>query len=275
MNLDRVFEIYHAVLQFLFAGNCDFCGRYLTATDHRRLCQHCLLVLSDKRREFNSRLRCGICAHPLDIPTTKSASSIKAKNRKNVYDRKKICPACIETPLKVKAGNALFSNTGLAQRFCYEYKFKKHPSYAHLLAKWIVDDYSDFFSKYDAIIVVALGSRGRFERGFCQVTEVVKMVSNLLSIPFFSPIKRLGFSSQHTLGKYQRKESLASQFFYREKDKGIFDGKKVLIVDDICSSGATINYFVQLIKENNRPKSIGAFFFARTILQAYKSQDEF
>lgn len=289
MNFDKIFKLSDSVLQFLFGGNCDFCGECLSVGDHRRLCASCLQSLSKQRREFNLQLRCGICAHPLNIPSSNSSALIKSSpnkdrkksdsgrnshSRRSAYSEKKICPACMEASLEVAQANALFPNTGLAKKFCYDYKFQKHQSYAHLLARWIVEDYGDFFSSYDVIVVVALGSPGRLERGFCQVTEVVKRVSRLLSIPYLCPIKRVGVSSQHTLGKRQRRESLPLRFFYREKYRGIFDGKKVLIVDDICSSGATINYFVSLLEKNNLPKSIGAFFFARSLFQDDKNQKE-
>lgn len=305
MNFDKIFKLSDGALQFLFGGNCDFCGEYLTVGDHRRLCASCLQSLSKQRREFNLQLRCGVCSHPLNASSPSSSLSIKSsltKNRRSAdsrqnsvrqnsarrnsdspkdalaeqsaYSEKKVCPACMEAPLKVAQANALFPNTGLAKKFCYDYKFQKHPSYAHLLARWIVEDYGDFFSSYDVIVVVVLGAKGRLERGFCQVTEVVKRVSRLLSIPYLCPVKRVGISSQHTLGKRQRRESLPLRFFYREKYRGFFDGKKVLIVDDICSSGATINYFASLLEKNNHPKSIGAFFFARSLFQDDKNQKE-
>lgn len=278
--LRRLF--FENLFQFLFSGFCDFCRRELRIKDHRRLCFFCLLKLSRELRDFAAKNRCHLCVHPLintrELVKKRSSGdhwrfsfdTIGQINSANsfVVDKKKkyFCPACAITLLKVDEAQSLFANEKWAQRLCYDYKFLSHFSYAHLLAKWILLYYRHFFLSYDVVVVVAQSAQSLYKKGFCQVTKVMKIVAKELFLPVSQPIKCRGLSAQHFLSWRERQKQVKSRFIYQNKEKSAFDGKRVLIVDDICTSGATINHFVDLIRKNNKIKGIGAFYFARSIL---------
>lgn len=103
--------------------------------------------------------------------------------------------------------------------------------------------------KADLIIPVPLHSVKKAERGYNQAEFICKGISKVLRIPYKSNIlKRTRFTlSQTTMTLEERKNNVHQAFQLKGKNNLI--GKRILIVDDVITTGATITECARVLKE--------------------------
>lgn len=94
------------------------------------------------------------------------------------------------------------------------------------------------------------------ERGFNQVVEMFGRVK----LPMYCCIHKRSDFKQHNLNSKERSE-VKNQL---EIDNVDFSNKRILIVDDVYTTGATVRSMIELIKTKN-PKKIQVLVMAKTI----------
>ena len=233
--LDTFFHLF-------FPAHCEGCKNPLELRDERAICRRCLDTIP-KQVEG-----CPVCCHPLE---------------------KQDCLACRQNTFKFKQHRSLGFNEDLAKTLIYNYKFHRKRGYARAFRKIVLENDRDFWVEHDAVVPVSIAREAYFERDFCQVTEVFRPLAKKLKLQWMPVIEkklRKDSEAQHLKTLKQRKEDVRSHYVYSRKAKGKLNHKRVLVVDDICTSGSTINTFCDLIKENNTVREINAYTLARTIL---------
>jgi len=90
------------------------------------------------------------------------------------------------------------------------------------------------------------------KRGFNQSEEIAKHLSTLFRIPFLPDIliKTKKTSAQMTLNKKERKQNIANCFKINPKIKKQIVGKKVFLVDDVLTTGTTMEECARVLKQN-------------------------
>lgn len=96
-------------------------------------------------------------------------------------------------------------------------------------------------ASYDALVPMPLHWRRRFIRGFNQAELLARVVSRRTGLPVLTALRR----RRHTSAQ----ASLASSSQRRANVRGVFSiqgsfeaaGKRLLLVDDVLTSGATVN----------------------------------
>jgi len=109
------------------------------------------------------------------------------------------------------------------------------------------------FSNADFIIPIPLHKLKKRERGYNQSEFICKGISSITNIPVNTDIvHRVKYTkSQTQLNLVERRENVADAFFISEKKRKLVAGKKVIIVDDVITTGSTINSCAnELIKAN-------------------------
>ena len=125
----------------------------------------------------------------------------------------------------------------------------------------------DYFSKdllelpickdIDGIIPVPLHKKRLHERGYNQVTTFCESLEKNLSIPIISDVlvKSVDLKSQIQKSKATRLETIKNVFSIENADK--IEGKHLLLVDDIFTTGATIETCAkEILKIKNTKISI-------------------
>ena len=122
---------------------------------------------------------------------------------------------------------------------------------ANLIFKYISELNSDF-SDYE-IICVPLHKNKQKKRGFNQCELISKDLSELLKIPYnFNIIKRIkNTKSMYNLKYAQRIENLKKAF---SVDKSSYNGKNLLIIDDIVTTGTTLTEMIKELKKSGIEK---------------------
>ena len=106
-------------------------------------------------------------------------------------------------------------------------------------------DFSDF-----ELVAVPLHKKKLKKRGFNQCELISLELSKLMNIPCnFKLIKRIkNTKSMYNLKRHERIENLKDAF---EVDKKEFHNKKLLIIDDIVTTGTTLGEMIKELKKND------------------------
>jgi ComF family protein len=100
----------------------------------------------------------------------------------------------------------------------------------------------------DFIIPLPLHITRKRERGYNQAEVIAKGISQVLKIPLRTDIiKRYKYTqSQTKLNREERQANVRGAFLVKESD---LTGKEIFILDDVITSGATMNECAKLLKE--------------------------
>jgi len=116
----------------------------------------------------------------------------------------------------------------------------------------------------DMILPVPLSNRRLRLRGFNQSQLLAKRIAKLLSIPN-NPA--LLFRIQHTQAQAElslaaRKKNVANSFLVKDR-KGLLKDAHVLLIDDVMTTGATVNACAKILKQQGRTKQVTIVTLAR------------
>jgi len=102
---------------------------------------------------------------------------------------------------------------------------------------------------YDLMLPVPLHIKKLRERGFNQSLLLARQLANKWTIPVdFSLLKRQKFTlSQTGLNKKEREENIRGAFVVSDKKK--VTGKKIILVDDVYTTGATLNECAKTLRK--------------------------
>ncbi len=90
------------------------------------------------------------------------------------------------------------------------------------------------------------------QRGFNQAEEIAKHLSNFFKIPLLSDIllKTKKTLPQMALGKEKRLKNILNAFEINPQTKIKIENKKILLVDDVFTTGATMEECARILKQN-------------------------
>lgn len=118
--------------------------------------------------------------------------------------------------------------------------------------------------KYDIIIVVPVSISRKKERGYNQSTILAKEISRIIERPFIENVlyKIKNTVPQSTLNKEQREQN--AKGVYKVNNIQKIYNKKILIFDDIYTTGSTLNECAKvLIEQGIKKEQIGVMTIAK------------
>ena len=199
---------------------------------------------------------CEDCQAILDISS--SHQEFQTENLSDLY-----------YPLEYK--NPLIKN--LIKRFKYEPLVKELAKdlTSLIIAHFQLLDPPPNFGGGDYVLLpVPLEKRKLKWRGFNQSEEIGKEISKFLNIPLINDIlfKIKETLPQVELSEKEREENIKGVFIIRNRKK--ISGKKILLVDDVYTTGSTMKECAQLLKKAGAKEVIGI-----VIARAAPGQDQF
>ncbi|MEG1978083.1 MAG: phosphoribosyltransferase family protein [Cetobacterium sp.] len=185
----------------------------------------------------------------------------------NRVDKGYICKKC---DLKLKEMSFLKKREGLYYLYLYsdlktviwDFKFKNRKLLSENIKLYMKKPIEDLIKeeKIDVIIPVPVSDQRRLERGYNQVEEILEACEIK-----FENIERIKNTEHmyHLNNIEKRCENIKGAFSIKED----YSGKKILIVDDIVTSGATM---MELKKElESTQKVAGVILFTLTVVRKY------
>ncbi len=135
-----------------------------------------------------------------------------------------------------------FTSQGRVQRALHRLKYKGDHRVGHLLGRLMAEDMreSGRFAEVDAIIPVPLHPRKQRQRGYNQSAVLAAGMQEVWDMPILGhALKRaMVTTSQTRQGRWERWQNVRTAF--RVEDPAQLRGRHVLLVDDVVTTGATV-----------------------------------
>jgi len=104
----------------------------------------------------------------------------------------------------------------------------------------------------------------RRTRGYNQAALLAEALSSLTSIPLVNPLRRRQGRTQVRLDPRQRRANVRSAFHLEEDSRSRIQGREVILVDDILTTGATA-ISCALVLASGGVESVRLITFARSL----------
>jgi competence protein ComFC len=122
------------------------------------------------------------------------------------------------------------------------------------------------FPETELVTSIPLHRYRSAQRGFNQAEVIAKELAKLLQLPYLTVLQRNIHTSNlaSVSNTEDRKRIISGQFSLLQKNKQQFINKNILIVDDVWTTGATLEEATRILKLNN-VKAVHAYTFAHGI----------
>lgn len=135
-----------------------------------------------------------------------------------------------------------FRKTGVVQHLLHQLKYNNHPEIGVRLGKLYGKDLVDsgYDKQFDLIIPIPLHKSRKRRRGYNQSEKFAEGLSGMLQIPWDENIveRKIKTTTQTRKSKIERWENVKDVFLIKQPEK--IRDKKILLVDDVITTGATL-----------------------------------
>ncbi|MCL2229640.1 MAG: ComF family protein [Treponema sp.] len=225
------------VIQFFFPASCAVCKKNLLDTDEIRLglCQNCKESIKPIEGE-----KCKICGKPL-ISEIDTCLPCRENNTRS-YDR-------LWT---------LYPYTGNYRKLLASYKFHKNLSLGAFFASNIICLINENPILKDAQIIPVPPRPGKIkDTGWDQVDCLMNMLKKSgVEQPVNRCLKRSKSKVQKNLNRQERLENLKGKIYLEGESP-----KNVLIIDDVITTGSTMEVCASVLKHGGAQKVYGLCLF--------------
>ena len=212
------------ILDFIYPAHCQLCEHSLTHGQH--LCQSCSDSLNYTAAPF-----CQLCGECYDGEITTDF----------------VCPNCNNLNLDFEFARAPLHADGLGISLLHDFKYSRQIHLSHELAKLLETGLGDdprFRPYLDGGILVPVPlhwSRLR-KRKFNQAEEMARCLGKRTGLRCMNVLKRRrNTASQTRFSRSMRLENLRDAFELRPRQRNQVKGRRVILVDDIFTTGSTAN----------------------------------
>lgn len=215
-------ELLNDVCDIIFPPQCLGCEEVINQSRRHFFCPDCFEKINFINNNF-----CPICGLPFLVSP--------AGNH--------ICGSCLENKPGYSQARAVAGFETVIMDAIHKFKYGRNISTGYALASLMADfSFPDFdISDCSLLIPVPLHIKRLRERGFNQSLILANQISKKFKIPVdFSVLKRCKFTLTQTgLNKAEREKNIKGAFIVADSKK--ISGKKIILIDDVFTTGATIN----------------------------------
>ena len=224
-------SIFKIIKNFFFPPQCIFCDKVLEINDESCICDACKTAV----------MRCAdkICCEKCGKPIVSHGKRVR-------------CYHCIENETQYfNRIVSVFEYDGLVKESVQRFKGGKIQSYAITYAECMVErlkqEYKDI--RFDLICAVPSSSDKKRTQGFDNVELICKYISRKIRIPLCKNVlKKIRHTEKQTELNYQERADNIKNSIAVEKPEAVYD-KTVLLVDDVCTTRATLTECSRALKK--------------------------
>lgn len=236
-----------SLIIFLYPGQCRYCGENLDPSDGHYICKSCW-----QQANFIGRPYCETCGYPMN-PIIAFPEKIPS------------CDKCPENPHFRKTRSVANYDSAVGEAIQL-LKYQGRTVMAKPLADLMIKAVPVFFGmeSYDYIIPVPIHKEKRRKRGYNQMELIGERLSRAISIPLEkrSFIKILNNPPQISQpSSSDRLENVRGAFDV--PDPSMIAGKKILLIDDVFTTGATANESAKTLIKKGKVKYVDTLTLAR------------
>ena len=204
-----------------------------------KVCYACLNLLND-----NEETICVDCRH--DLPVTNFHFDNDYSVAKVLYGR-----------AKIENGTSLFrfEKKGLVQQLIHGLKYKGYETIGYSLGNWLGGELKelDGYKSVDIVIPVPLHKNKLKKRGYNQVAKFGQQIAVALNAHYVDVLVKItNTKSQTTKNRFTRWNNTDELFTIKNADT--IENKHVLLVDDLITTGATLEACISVLSKAKNVK---------------------
>ena len=158
----------------------------------------------------------------------------------------------------------IFEYQGMIRKVILDYKFNDKSYLYKTIVNFLLKNEKFFpiLKSYDTIVPVPISQKRRKERGYNQSELMAKEIARNVSMKYNkqSLFKTKNIIEQSKLNREERQKNI--QGVYGLRNAEMLQGKKILLIDDIYTTGSTVNECSKVLKQAY-PRKIGVLTIAR------------
>ena len=159
---------------------------------------------------------------------------------------------------------SIFKYEGMVRKLILNYKFNEKSYMYMTFVNLLLKDKKIFenIKNYDTIIPVPISKKRQKERGYNQCELIAKEIAKKIKLEYRNNclIKTKNIIEQNKLNKEEREKNIIG--VYNLENGQLLENKKILLIDDIYTTGSTVNECSKILRKAN-PNKIGILTIAK------------
>jgi competence protein ComFC len=228
-------EIRAGVLDLIFPPICILCRNPLNPDQKKeQICSFCQATIVANRPPF-----CSLCSRPLFQPG------------------EKFCDVCQQQSFAFQEAWAACLYNDTMRRLIHLFKYGQKTQLRYFFIH-LINDFLEMFHVnlkcYNLVVPVPLHATRYRERGYNQAQLLAQILSEQQEIPLSvgNLLRMRNTKNQAILSPKERWTNIASAF--KIKSSSAFTGRKILVVDDLLTTGATGNEIAKVLINSGAQK---------------------
>lgn len=224
-------SIGRAALDMLLPPQCLGCGIMVESTGG--LCVDCWSAIT-----FVGAPQCGQCGLPFEFTETEQS-----------HGPGMLCGSCVRQPPLFARARTVMAYDDASRHLILSFKHGDRTDAAPAYARWMARAGSDLLADADVLVPVALHWSRLFSRRYNQAALLAREIGLFSGIPVSADllVRTRRTPSQGRLGASARRRNVGGAFRVRKKYAGTLAGARVLLIDDVMTTGATANASVRAL----------------------------
>lgn len=225
-----IFNLKKEIISYLYPDNlnCINCNKSINKRNKLSLCKECYEKLEYIKNP------CMVCS----------------KEMPNNYKQIK-CPICMENNFYFNRNISIFKYNDIISKIIYKYKYNYDTYISNYISDIIIDKIDFMKLDFDYILYVPLSKQRYKKRGFNQSRLIAKNLEKYYNKKILDILKR----NKNTkflsgLKKEERKKELKNAFLVNKDYRNILSNKTIIVIDDIFTTGSTLNEISKTLCES-------------------------
>ena len=158
----------------------------------------------------------------------------------------------------------IFRYEGKIRKIIIDYKFNEKSYIYGTFVNFLLKNKKIFenIKNYDTIIPVPISKKRQKERGYNQSLLIARKIAEKTNLELMNNclIKTKNIIEQSKLNKEDRLQNIYG--VYELTNRQLIENKKILLIDDIYTTGSTVNECSRILRKAN-PEKIGVLVLAK------------
>jgi ComF family protein len=213
----RIAPLGRALLNAVLPPRCAACGT--TVEEGGALCPECWRGI-----RFLAPPACACCGYPFEYAVPDET----------------LCAACTRQPPEFERARAVFAYDDASRGLVLAFKHADRTQDAPAFGRWLVRAGAELLPDADLIVPVPLHRWRLFHRRYNQSALLAQAVGRLSgrSVAVDLLVRRRRTRSQGRMSRLGRLRNVQGAFVVRDRWRGRLQGRRVLLVDDVLTTGA-------------------------------------
>ncbi len=210
--------------------------------------------------------RCGGCQRPGSLwcescqASVKPVGSLLCEKCGQPYVSARLCNNCRAQPLQIEFIRSAALFHGPLRQAIHRFKYERLAAMAEPLGSLLANYWQTLGLRADWLMPVPLHPARERERGYNQAALLARQLARHTGVPLLEHgLKRTRVTAvQMELNAAQRKENVAGAFACAlASDDSSIQSKRVVVVDDVCTTGATLDACAEAVLKAGAASVVG------------------